>query len=262
MNKNKQKLKRNTKRKPLITRQTRELSDFIVSSKDSSGIKRAQAVLMLADNQPLGLIDQITGFGRSQAFNWRKIYDNKGLPGIQSKPRKVNRLLTKTQREELAETLKVKTPKDLGLSQDYWTTGLLGHYVNRQYQVAYKSKTSYYLIFKDSKSTFHKPGRVYQRHNEQEVKEWKTANKDRIKQAHDFIKQDGNIEVIEFPSTAPEENPQEHVWKAGRSQTTHNQFITDIDQTTDSFINYLNTTTFDYDFLGLKAEAKKIRVRV
>lgn len=326
-------------------------------------MKRAQVILMLADNHPMDLIGQITGFGRSQAFNWRKIYDDKGLPGIQAKPRKTKRLLTKRQREELARTLKAKTPRVLGFEQDYWTTGLLGYYIDKQYQVKYKSKTSYYLIFKDSKFTFHKPGRRYQRRNDQEVQEWKTSNKDRVKQAldetdtivltsdemhlsnqttvqkiwlpsgsypkievaskrqsrsiygflniktgqetafkttwqnmyvtaevlgklrgvyptekillvwdkapwhkgskaQDFVKQDGNIETIEFPSAAPEENPQEHVWKAGRNQTTHNQFITDIDQTTDSFINYLNTTTFDYDFLGLKSEARKTGVRV
>jgi len=363
VNKNKQKLKRNTKRKPLTAEQTRELSDFIAVSKDSSGMKRAQAVLMLADNHPMSLIGQITGFGRSQAFNRRKIYEDKGLPGIQAKPRKAKRLLSKRQRRELAETLKAKTPADLGFEQDYWTTGLLGCYIDKQYKVQCKSKTSYYLIFKDSKFTFHKPGRIYQRHDEQAVREWKTANKDRVKQAlgqtdtavltagemhlsnqttvqkiwlpsgsypkievagkrqsrsiygflniktgqetafktnwqnmyvaaevlgklravyptgkillvwdkapwhkgckaQDFIKQDGNIEVIEFPGAAPEENPQEHVWKAGRSQTTHNQFITDIDQAKDSFINYLNATTFDYDFLGLKSEARKTGVRV
>lgn len=328
-------------------------------------MKRSQAILMLADNQPIDLIGQITGFGRSQIFNWRKIYDDKGLSGIQSKPRKVKHLLTKTERQELAETLHNKTPKDLGYEQDYWTTGLLGYHIDKQYQVKYKSKTSYYLIFKESKFTFHKPGRVYQRRDEEKVKEWKTANKDRVKhalleepdtliltademhlsnqttvqkiwlpagsypkievaskrqsrsiygflniktgqetafkthwqnmyitaevlrklravypkekillvwdkapwhkgsKAQDFIKADGNIEVIEFPGAAPEVNPQEHVWKAGRSQITHNQFITDIDQATDQFINYLNAATFDYDFLGIKAEVREAaRVRV
>ena len=68
----------------------------------------------------------------------------------------------------------------------------------------------------------------------------------RVKQ---FIKEDGNIETFDFPRAAPEENPQEHVWKNGRSKITHNEFIDDIDQATDKFIKYLNETKFNYSFL-------------
>ena len=61
---------------------------------------------------------------------------------------------------------------------------------------------------------------------------------------HDFF-------LINFPPYAPEENPQEHIWKAGRASTTHNKFIANIDKTTDGFIDYLNKTKFDYKFLDL-----------
>lgn len=68
-----------------------------------------------------------------------------------------------------------------------------------------------------------------------------------------FIKEDGNIETFDFPRAAPDENPQEHVWKNGRSNVTHNRFIKDIDQVTDEFVQYLNETKFNYSFLGLGA---------
>lgn len=71
--------------------------------------------------------------------------------------------------------------------------------------------------------------------------------------AQQFIKDDDNIETFDFPRAAPEENPQEHVWKSGRSKITHNEFIDDIDQATDKFIKYLNETTFNYSFLGFSA---------
>ena len=58
---------------------------------------------------------------------------------------------------------KTKTPKDYGYENDYWLTGLLGHLIKRKYKVQYKSKTSYYLIFRQAKFTYHKPGRVYHR---------------------------------------------------------------------------------------------------
>lgn len=41
----------------------------------------------------------------------------------------------------------------------------------------------------------------------------------------EYIKKDGNIEEIFFPKYSPDQNPQEHVWKTGREQVTHNNFI-------------------------------------
>lgn len=53
-----------------------------------------------------------------------------------------------------------------------------------------------------------------------------------------------------FPPYAPEENPQEHVWKAGRSNVTHNKFIENIDKVADDFVEYLNSTKFHYKFFN------------
>ena len=39
-----------------------------------------------------------------------------------------------------------------------------------------------------------------------------------------------NMRLLRLPPYAPELNPQEHVWKAGRKATTHNQHITNIVQ--------------------------------
>ncbi|MBU4305720.1 MAG: hypothetical protein KJ893_08930, partial [Candidatus Omnitrophica bacterium] len=59
--------------------------------------------------------------------------------------------------------------------------------------------------------------------------------------------------TIYFPRSAPEENPQEHVWKQGRSKVTHNKFIENIDKTTNEFVDYLNNSKFRYSFLGISA---------
>ncbi|MCK5123555.1 MAG: transposase [Candidatus Pacebacteria bacterium] len=69
----------------------------------------------------------------------------------------------------------------------------------------------------------------------------------------EFIKEDGRIKTIEFPRAAPEENPQEHVWKNSRSAISHNKYIVDIDKTTDKFVDYLNNIKFKYSFLGIKS---------
>lgn len=268
----------------------------------------------------------------------------------QGKPKE---LLTKKQRDEIIATVGKKTPKQLGFGSEFWTTGLLGAWIERKYDVMYKSKTSLYVVFRKASFSYHKPERRYHEHNESEIQEWRKANQTIIKKhfndpntvlltademilttktttqkvwlpqgetvrvevanssverrqvygflnvetgkehafktmkqnmhttaeilacvralypkqkivllwdnagwhrgsvVQEHIKEDGNIEVIHFPKYAPEENPQEHVWKRGRSETTHNRFIDDIDAATDDLVTFLNATLFPYILLGM-----------
>lgn len=337
----------------LTQNQIKELDNTIADSESSSlEVRRVQAILLLNKGDDPTFI---TGYSRRQCFDIRKRYFAQGLSALVDKRKNNFRpLLTKPQREEVTRTLKTQTPKDLGYEADYWTTGLLGHHIKRAYRVRYKSKTSYYLLFRESKFTYHKPGRVYGKRDETEVKAWQEATKPLIQGAfadsdtvilcedelslstqtttqkiwlpageypkievsnkkesrsvygflniktgvehafktawqnmhitaailkkvrrfypskkllllwdgpgwhkgskvQELLKNDGNIEVIHFPRYAPEENPQEHVWKEGRSKVTHNRFIEDIDQATDEFVDHLNTTRFNYSLLGCSA---------
>jgi transposase len=79
---------------------------------------------------------------------------------------------------------------------------------------------------------------------------WHTGSK-----VKEFIDGDSNIKVIHFPPYSPEENPQEHVWKAGRSAVTHNTFIPDIAETADKFVDYLNINKFSYSLCGFTARS-------
>jgi len=82
---------------------------------------------------------------------------------------------------------------------------------------------------------------------------WDNATWHRSAAVKHFLKQDKQFEVFPFPAYSPEENPQEHVWKTGRSMVTHNRFIEDIDEATNDFINYLNHTKFNYKLLDYSA---------
>ena len=82
---------------------------------------------------------------------------------------------------------------------------------------------------------------------------WDEAGWHRGSVVQDFIKEDGKIETIYFPPYSPEENPQEHVWKAGRSNVTHNKFIPDIEKAASDFIDHLNRENFPYKLLNLSA---------
>lgn len=298
-------------------------------------------------------IASFTGYSRAQAFRLRQGFLAQGITALVDKRiGKPKELLTKKQRNAIIETLKTKTPKDCGYVSDHWTTGILGNWIEQEYKAKYKSKTSLYLVFKQARFTYHKPGSVYHEHNEQEIEQWRKQAKPKLKSllkekdtiilaedemilttqttiqkvwlpqgqypkiecstggrkrrsvygflnmktgdehafktekqnmyitreileqvriiypkqkiallwdnagwhkgsiVQEYIKTDGNIKIIHFPRYAPEENPQEHVWKSGRSQCTHNRFIQDIDEATDELIAYFNKTKFKYSLLG------------
>lgn len=332
------------------------MEQFIGETKEADEVLRAQVILMLDDGDAFSKIHRLTGFSRTHAFRLRREYVEQDISALKDKRKgSPKELLTRKQRDEIIETVKSKTPKDFGYTADYWTTGFLGKWIEEEYGVKYKSKTSLYLVFKKATFTYHKPGRVYDRHNEQEVETWRAETELKIKQnwnrentiilaademilttettlqkiwlpegeypriicstggrkrrniygflnlgtgiehafktelqnmhitkdilkkirniypkqkivllwdnagwhkgsvVQEYINQDGNIEVIPFPRYAPEENPQEHVWKNGRSRVTHNHFIENIDEATDELVSYLNVTRFPYPLLGFSA---------
>ena len=80
---------------------------------------------------------------------------------------------------------------------------------------------------------------------------WDSAGWHKGSVVQEYLKRDGNIEILHFPRYAPEENPQEHVWKSGRSAVTHNRYIEDIDVATDELVTYFNQTKFNYEIAGL-----------
>lgn len=341
----------------LTSEQVQKVTTFAQGTKDVAELKRSQAILLLNDRKDISFIIKFTGYCRSQIFSLRQQYLQQGLIALRTHSKgKPKRLLTKKQLKEIVETVKIKKPKDVGFHQgyEYWTTGVLGRYIKDAYQVEYKSKTSYYLVFKEARFTYHKPGKIYKKHNQQKVLQWKKDNKEKIEKVwHDpstiilcedemklstqttfqkiwlpineypqveinnkkegrsiygflnvktgqehafktswqnmyitkeqlikireiypiqhilllwdgpgshkgkevtqFLVDDGNMEIIYFPPYAPEENPQEHVWREGRKEVSHNHFIENIDTATDNFVNYLNTTKFPYKLLDFKS---------
>ena len=349
-------MKRNQK---LNSEQISALNVFVRDGSHSGReVRRAQAVLLVDQEVNPAAIIAVTGYQRRQIFELRRKYVAHGIGALQDNHKgKPKELLTKAQRAEIVETVRTKKPCQLDLyyrKYDYWTTGVLAEYITRTYDIAYKSKTSHYVLFREAKFSYHKPGRVSERRNDEEVKQWRIEAKKRIEKAwrdpnvviltedemhlstqttvqkiwlpkgeypkievarrresrsiygflnvktgdeHAFktkwqnmyitadilpkvrqmypdkkilliwdqagwhrgqeaqraIKADGNIETIYFPTAAPDENPQEHVWKSGRTQVSHNAFIQDIDVTTDSFVDYLNTKKFLYSLVGLSA---------
>lgn len=340
----------------LTSEQIEELKPLVKGNKNGEQTRMVQAIFLLDQGQNAETIKLLTGLGRSRAFWLRREYLSKGKKVLDVKPRGINKLLTKKQLGEIIKTVRTKKPKELGFYEGYefWNTGVLASYIEDKYKVRYKSKTSYYLIFKRVRFTYHKPGRVYQKHDPIRVKLWrkevapkirrfwkdpntvvlcedemklstqttfqkiwlpqgeypevKISNKKesrsiygflniktgeqhafktvwqnmyitadqlvkirdiyptskivilwdgpgshRGKEVTKFIEDDGNIEVIYFPAYSPQENPQEHVWREGRKEVSHNKFIENIDTATDEFVNFLNNRKFPYKLLKFKS---------
>lgn len=81
---------------------------------------------------------------------------------------------------------------------------------------------------------------------------WDNAPWHKSKKVRALIESYGDrLQIIEFPKYAPEQNPQEHVWKAAREKITHNRFISNIDKITNKVVEFLNDSIFEYKFLGL-----------
>lgn len=328
-----------------------ELTDRRDVTDSLSEFKKIQAILLLDEKDKPQLITKITGLKRSRVFGLRKAYLTVGLKAVVSRPRRVYQLLTRKQTSEVESWLTHQKPSNFDYNSPFWTTSILADLVWSKFKVKYQSKTSYSLLFKRVKFTFHKPGRVFERRDDAEVAKWKIEAKDAIQTAWrnpnvvilaademilstqttfqkiwlpanhfpkiqvsntrknksiygflniktgvehafvtdwqnmhitakvlklirrvypdreilllwdnpgwhrgskvtEYIQKDKHIQVLYFPKYAPEENPQEHVWKEGRSKVTHNQFIANIDQTARNFAAYLNDTKFKYSLLG------------
>lgn len=334
-----------------------DLSSFIKRSGcKPEEMKRAQAILLLSEGMGEAIIVSLTGLKRATTVKIRKLYIKHGISALESKrkEKKPRSLLTKNQRDEIAQMLRTKSPRNYGWDWDYWTPGILAKLILELYGVKYKSKTSMYLIFKQSKFTYHKPEKIYKNRDQNAIDKWKIETAPIIQAAlqdpevvilvedemiltsqttlqkiwlpegeqpkitcsnvrkrrsiygfldiktgeqhafksekqnslvsaqclkkicnrykskkillvwdnapwhkgegmRTFLSSCTNLKIINFPPYAPDENPQENVWKAGRAQVTHNTFIADIDVAARKFLNYLNNSIFKYEFFGFTA---------
>ena len=69
---------------------------------------------------------------------------------------------------------------------------------------------------------------------------------DAVKQ---LLAENPRLEVMKYPTAAPELNPQEHVWKAARQHASHNHGKVKLSEVADRFEDYLRTNKFTYSFL-------------
>ena len=148
----------------LAQKQRDELEKLVKTGRDGKEVRMAQAVLLYDEGSSLKCIESITKLKERSVFQTRKKYFEKGLEGIKNKiKRKPKFLLNADQRKEILEFLANKKPTDFGFKSSSWTTTILGRLIEEKYDVIYKSKRPLYLLFREAKLSFHKPGQVYER---------------------------------------------------------------------------------------------------
>ena len=64
-----------------------------------------------------------------------------------------------------------------------------------------------------------------------------------------FLAEHPRLEIVRFPTAAPELNPQEHVWRATRRQVSHNHTQRRLPDLAERFKHHLDKTTFHSSFL-------------
>ena len=145
-------------------KQIKELEEFVEdSTRKSPEVRRAQAVLLLNESVPVATIGRITRVSKTRMFMIYASYIETGVKALRDKRQgKPKELLTKKQRDEIIATVGKKTPKQLGFGSEFWTTGILGAWIEQKYDVKYKSKTSLYLVFRKASFSYHKPERSTQ----------------------------------------------------------------------------------------------------
>jgi transposase len=143
---------------------------------------RAQAALVANDKAWDALF--AVGVSRSQAYHWKAEYLAHGLESLgEKRTNHRGQVLTTAQLSTVKGWLKNTSPGDHGYSEQFWSTLILADLIGRRFGVAYKSRTSYYLLFKQSSFTWHKPGMHGEAADPAEVAKWRKLTKPLLKRA-------------------------------------------------------------------------------
>ena len=124
-------------------------------------MKRALAVKLALKGYVYRAIENILNVSQGYVSKWKKTFI---AQGIQCLKLGYTGAKTKLTREEVESTIKWL------LCQEYWDISELEIYLREEYDVIFKSKKSYYNIYRKAKITRQKSERVNPRKKEEEVK--------------------------------------------------------------------------------------------
>jgi transposase len=79
---------------------------------------------------------------------------------------------------------------------------------------------------------------------------WDRAPWHKGKAVQTLLAQHPRLETLFFPPACPDLNPQEHVWSLAREAVTHNHTLPDFPTVVQSFLRFLASRTFTFEWLS------------
>lgn len=88
-----------------------------------------------------------------------------------------NHKLPPDSRLAIVNTIKTKTPREVGFKTPFWTLKIVKVWIKKAYKMEYKDAKSYRQLFQEAGFTFHKPKPVDYRQDRGKIKAFKGALK-------------------------------------------------------------------------------------
>lgn len=140
------------------------LTQFIDRNPEPRELKRALAVKMSLEGISYRKIQQILGMSPTRISVWKKQFIARGLEGLQLGYKGKKSYLSLEEIQQVLEWLQEK--------ESYLLEELVS-YIDERYGVIYRSKQSYYELFKKAKISWHKSQKYNPKHDSDLVDEKK-----------------------------------------------------------------------------------------
>ncbi len=144
--------------------QLNELIKFIKSRTDSRELKRAIAVKLVLEQYSYLKIQSIINVSLGFITKWKNAFLSQGIEGLLLRYKGAKPLLNPAERQGIIEWLKQK---------DYWDLKELYSYIWSNYKISFKSKQSYYDLFKEAGISWKKSQKNNPKRDPEQVKEKK-----------------------------------------------------------------------------------------
>lgn len=142
-------------------KQLQELDEWIKTNRDARELKRALGVKLALQGWAYRAIAEGLNVSTSFISKWKKRYESSGISGLKLSYQGAESYLTSQQREEVIEWLK---------AQKHWDLSELECYLIEQYDVVFKSPTSYYELLKAARKSWQKAQKKHPRQDPEVVK--------------------------------------------------------------------------------------------
>lgn len=144
---------------------------------------RIQAVLLRKRGYGRSQVAEITNKSVSVIEDWITAFHKFGIKGLMTrKPARPGAAkLTSEQKNRIKKILRVKKPKEVGLSGDFWNISLLRKLVKREFKMEYQHEDSYRRLLKYAGLSYQRVEFADRRRNEADIKEFKKRLKTKIK---------------------------------------------------------------------------------